>query len=288
MREKGCVMSNDMVRPDEFGKDHGLIHEAVVTGRRVGAGARFWGRLAHDAGFFGQVVAHEQGQALPDIDRGLLDLIPTPAAQVANVALWQELLPAKKRFSKGEVNSLPPAPASPVGNMPCVLLVPYLDSLEATVELYTRLIAVLYPSFWQRLELKFDPKHLRLWQPTGSSTDWLGRKLAWVSLDLLAYRDPVNRQKVEKSRATEGKPMPGVEILALACHAPALVQTMNGASMPYLDLPGLEANIESESVWSRAPYLLWDGGPRQVDLGARRVSSAHGFFASPAFRECRS
>lgn len=26
-----------MVRPEEFGKEHGLVHEAVVTGRKVGA-----------------------------------------------------------------------------------------------------------------------------------------------------------------------------------------------------------------------------------------------------------
>ena len=42
-------MGTTMVRPDEdFGKDHGLIHEAVVTGRKVGAGQDFWAKLAHD------------------------------------------------------------------------------------------------------------------------------------------------------------------------------------------------------------------------------------------------
>lgn len=40
----------------EFGKDHGLIHEAVVTGRKVGAGAIFWSRLAHDKKLFRRVV----------------------------------------------------------------------------------------------------------------------------------------------------------------------------------------------------------------------------------------
>jgi hypothetical protein len=51
-----------MVRPDEdFGKDHGLIHEAVVTGRKVGAGQDFWAKLAHDEGLFRNVVALVMG-----------------------------------------------------------------------------------------------------------------------------------------------------------------------------------------------------------------------------------
>lgn len=50
-------MQNRMVRPDEnFGKDHGLIHEVVVTGRKIGAGQEFWAKLAHDEDLFRKVV----------------------------------------------------------------------------------------------------------------------------------------------------------------------------------------------------------------------------------------
>ena len=41
----------------EFGKDHGLLHEVVVTGRKVGAGEEFWAGLAHNEGLFARVVA---------------------------------------------------------------------------------------------------------------------------------------------------------------------------------------------------------------------------------------
>ena len=52
-----CVMSTDMVRQsEEFGKDHGLIHEMIVTGRKVGAGQLFYSTLAHNAMFFPKVV----------------------------------------------------------------------------------------------------------------------------------------------------------------------------------------------------------------------------------------
>jgi hypothetical protein len=41
----------------EFGKDHGLLHEVVVTGRKVGAGQEFWSALAHREDLFARVVA---------------------------------------------------------------------------------------------------------------------------------------------------------------------------------------------------------------------------------------
>ena len=41
----------------EFGADYGLIHEAVITGRKVGAGKDFWATLAHSEELFAKVVA---------------------------------------------------------------------------------------------------------------------------------------------------------------------------------------------------------------------------------------
>ena len=41
----------------DFGKDLGLVHEAVITGRRVGATERFWSALAHHEEVFGKTVA---------------------------------------------------------------------------------------------------------------------------------------------------------------------------------------------------------------------------------------
>ncbi|MDO8581438.1 MAG: hypothetical protein Q7S16_01055 [bacterium] len=38
--------ASPMVEVEEFGKDNGLVHEAVVTGRKVGAGRPFWSALA--------------------------------------------------------------------------------------------------------------------------------------------------------------------------------------------------------------------------------------------------
>jgi hypothetical protein len=41
----------------EFGKELGLVHEAVVTGRKVGVGGEFWSILAHDREKFRLLVA---------------------------------------------------------------------------------------------------------------------------------------------------------------------------------------------------------------------------------------
>lgn len=49
-------MSEDMVRLEEFGKDLGVVHEAVVTGRKVGAGKDFWSALAHQEDLFAEVA----------------------------------------------------------------------------------------------------------------------------------------------------------------------------------------------------------------------------------------
>lgn len=48
-------MPQDMVRT-EFGKDHGVIHEMVVTGRKVDAREVFYSTLAHDEVLFGRTV----------------------------------------------------------------------------------------------------------------------------------------------------------------------------------------------------------------------------------------
>lgn len=49
----------DTVRLDEFGSDHGLIHEAVVTGRKVATPRElrmFFSKLAHDKNLFSSLL----------------------------------------------------------------------------------------------------------------------------------------------------------------------------------------------------------------------------------------
>ncbi|TSC90308.1 MAG: hypothetical protein G01um10142_429, partial [Parcubacteria group bacterium Gr01-1014_2] len=56
-------MKETMVRQEtvaeiaEFGKDHGVIHEMIVTGRKMGAGRNFYSALAHNEELFARTVA---------------------------------------------------------------------------------------------------------------------------------------------------------------------------------------------------------------------------------------
>ena len=58
----------------QFGEDHGLLHEVVVTGRKVGAGKEFWAAIAHNEELFARVVAFVMSFTLADkIDRDMTD-----------------------------------------------------------------------------------------------------------------------------------------------------------------------------------------------------------------------
>lgn len=46
-----------MSSESSFGKEHGLINEVLVTGRKVGADKKFWASLAHNKELFRKVVA---------------------------------------------------------------------------------------------------------------------------------------------------------------------------------------------------------------------------------------
>jgi hypothetical protein len=92
----------NMVRPasesevKEFGKDHGLIHEAVVTGRKVGAGEDFWGKLAHDEELFRRAVAfvNSDGElkSSPVIEAPAVIIKPTDLGRDYFMAEdWQQL-----------------------------------------------------------------------------------------------------------------------------------------------------------------------------------------------------
>ena len=49
-------MSKHGASSEDFGKDFGLIHEAVVTGRRVGADRDFWKTISHDPMIYYRMV----------------------------------------------------------------------------------------------------------------------------------------------------------------------------------------------------------------------------------------
>lgn len=69
-------MGSSTVRQKKFGSDHGLIHEAVVTGRKVGADEEFWKALTDEA-MFRRVVRLVNGDDVPSGS-----ITPEEAAQI--------------------------------------------------------------------------------------------------------------------------------------------------------------------------------------------------------------
>ncbi len=70
-----------------FGSDNGLIHEAVVTGRGLGAGTRFWTALAHDKTLFIHaldVVERKQADAMR------IELLPQPQVLEDGRGFWED------------------------------------------------------------------------------------------------------------------------------------------------------------------------------------------------------
>ena len=63
---------------EEFGKDHGLVHEAVVTGRKVGAGQKFWETLAHNEAMFLELVSVIDGFSEIKPIENIIDLEADP------------------------------------------------------------------------------------------------------------------------------------------------------------------------------------------------------------------
>ena len=275
----------------------------VPAGRLKGATDRFWTgvgdeaeavaeRMNTDPAYLGRVTQFAvdgKAQHVAPVGDDLARLIPTPAHMLADLrGMFRGNPSLTDRFA--ELSSS--IPCLPAGNFPVVLPVVYTSSLEATVQFYWKVCQARYPAFWQWPELKLDAKNLRPWSPDGKARVWPKGELRFVSLDLLAYYDHQNGTTVEENRAKENAPMPGVEILALMALAPAFGQAMdggvaNGGRMPWLDLPGLEANISGKSAWSCAPIVNFARDGRGLWLDARHVSRRNRHCASPAFRECR-
>jgi hypothetical protein len=62
----------------DFGRDHGLVHEAVVTGRKAGWTQGDWAELAHDVDFMRQIRAVRLGLATINPIERVVDLDTDP------------------------------------------------------------------------------------------------------------------------------------------------------------------------------------------------------------------
>ncbi len=70
-----------MSSASDFGRDHGFIHEAVITGRKAGWGADDWAKLAHDESLMREVRKVLLGTA------SIQSLVPAQPTAVAELVV---------------------------------------------------------------------------------------------------------------------------------------------------------------------------------------------------------
>ena len=97
-KRKRCVMSDGA---SGFGKDLGLVHEAVVTGRKVGAGCTFWAALAHDEDLFRRIVrevnSRDSYEVQVDYSQTLEEMIGGGNYDWVNPDIIEEHFPLQKQ-----------------------------------------------------------------------------------------------------------------------------------------------------------------------------------------------
>ena len=255
--------------------------QADVVAKRINNDPAYLGRVAQFA------IDGSVQQVMP-VSNDLARLVPTPAHMIADT---RGLLVGEHGFKAEHFDTLT-VPRLPAGNFPLVVPVAYLETLEATVRFYWQICRQRYSVSWLWPDLKLGKNSLRVWSPDGKKSEWPAGTVRMVGLDLLAHYDHKAGTSVEGNRAKEAVAMPGVEILALMALAPALGQALdggvaNGGVMPWLDLPGLEANVSGYDAWSFAPFVSFDRDDRRLQLSGKHVGPRRRNYASPAFRECK-
>ena len=99
-------MAETMVRQTaeevaEFGKDIGLIHEVIVTGRKVGAGKEFWSKLAHDEELFVKTVEFVERDGT-ELVKEVIVSIPLTEAEKTAIAILGSSRVLTQGQAKGE------------------------------------------------------------------------------------------------------------------------------------------------------------------------------------------
>lgn len=261
------------VRQEEaFGRDEGVIHEAVVTGRKVGAGKAFWSGLAHDEAFFREVMGIAELHGHVDFMRGMF----TPSERQLELVRQRN----EQRgwgFTDEDFANLGGPPAWPEGKLAAVVLDVQLDTVKQTFEQGWEFTKSRQPNFWLWDEIQTDEDHLRLYP--GCSQQ---RGLSWRILDLGANQGESSQ---DVSQMVKPELLPHSAVFWAAALHQKWVQSMNGNDIPFVDIPGYQLVVPGYEPWMDVPYLHWNQGRRGVGLGADFADDRSQGWGVPVFRE---
>ncbi|MEA3453101.1 MAG: hypothetical protein U9Q96_02065 [Patescibacteria group bacterium] len=265
---------SDMARlSEEFGKDHGLIHEAVVTGRKVGAKKAFWSGLAHDESFFKKVLRLAEEHGYVDLINGIF----VPAEAQLEI-VKQRNTERNWGFTDQEFASLGESPVWPDGKLSAIVLVVELDTIQQTFEEAWRFAKEVLPDSWRWDKVLSDGEHLRLYPGIERK-----RGLSWRVIDLGVNQLKSSNQVCQAIE--DANLLPHSAVLWAASYFPKWVQAMDGKDIPYVNMPGYQLTVPGYQPWTDVPYLHWYRDNRQVDMNARYADNIHAYWAVPVFRE---
>src|ERR1019366_5245800 len=176
----------------------------------------------------------------------------TPAEQIKKMLKWEK----KYKWNFGEY---PIAPKFKQHDLTTLVLVPYFDTVQATVDNLWQVITDEYESTWKWDELKTDSRHLRLLKGITQPP----KGLRWEVINLGANWGPDKGRQVKDVRGTNSA---HAGILAAVCLFPSWFTSMDGVKVPYVDIAGYECSVQGFAPWRSVPYI--DRDDSRVSLSA--------------------
>lgn len=242
----------------DFGKDLGLVHEAVIAGRKIGAGRPFWKRIAHNPAFFEKVIEISRIADWHDeIDAAVNSSLPKgifidPKLQVEKVMELNDQY--SMGFTKEEFASLGEPHFGWLGRMvmPVVFLefFPREGLLDNFQFLWYKLIQHIYPTgLLHHFSLSAD--FLKPWE--GAVFE---RGLRWRAVDVGEIpKIPEPVQEIRLRNPPENLLHLGA--LCMAILFPEWTKNL-GIKFPRVALPGIQTQKRNH-VWTRSRYRKHDG-----------------------------
>lgn len=223
----------------DFGKDYGVVHEAIITGRKVGAGSIFWNALAHNPSLFAKIVR------IVELSSDLIEGMFISALQQLAI-VHDRNLDRGWGFTKSDFDTLGEPPAWPKGRLCAIVLDVVLNTIQQTFDeaFYFARSVQLYS--WHSEDIKSDSEHLKLMPGIVRQ-----RGLHWLAIDLGA--------NYGKSPAKVSTPenAPDSAILWAASYFCEWVRAMDSVNIPQVWVPGYRLNVSNLAPWTNVPLLYW-------------------------------
>jgi len=266
-----CVV---MVCQEKFGKDLGLVHESIISGRGAGLGREFWKGFAHDPQFLREITKLAAKFNRVDLIQGMFlspELQIEKVKELNNSYGWG--------FTDEDFESLGNPPTWPEDGIIPVVYLEFFpkDTPEETFKVLWQVIRSSYKESWCLDQIHPSSDRLRLYPGV-----LYEKGLRWRIVDVGSNQgwstDDVRR---------EGNPdkLAHLGLMCLAKLCPDWVVSMDGNEVPNVILPGIQISIPGHTPWAHVPYIGYVFNSRRIRLSANYSTEHYNSCAVPIFWE---